>query len=213
MDREEKEGGRKREDRDEGRKEWWMLARHDEWFVCVTKYFKFERKGTCGNGDQLLCHFLISPFIRRNLHTSLAALSTDFILTCLSLLNWHCWFYNYQLSLSDSLQIKVWTMVMKSQVWCEIHPFLLDFCHDMDYIQSSYCLIISFAMKAFTSLFTSQWRHLMTCKNLIGHFDIFSSSSLLFLTVANIVWTTGRLILWVFLKQMMVFNGLLKIAL
>lgn len=29
-------------------------------------------------------------------------------------------------------------------------------------------------------LFTSQWRHLMTCKNLIGHSDIFSSSSLLF---------------------------------
>lgn len=82
--------------------------------------------------------------------------------------------------LVSHFKIKLWTMVMKSQEWCEIHLFILDFCHDMNYIQNSYCLIISFAIGFNFSLFTSQWRHLMTCKNLIGHSDIFSSSSLLF---------------------------------
>lgn len=71
--------------------------------------------------------------------------------------------------------------------------------------------IVSFAMKPLTSAFLPvSDSSPMTCSNLVGHADIFSSNSLLFLTIGNIVWTTRGLILWVVFKQVMVFQSLLK---
>lgn len=35
-------------------------GRNFEWFVCMTEDFVLGRKGPCGNGGQLLCHFLVS---------------------------------------------------------------------------------------------------------------------------------------------------------
>lgn len=37
-------------------------------------------------------------------------------------------------------KIKLWTMTMKNQESCEILLFTLAFCHDVDYVQSLYCL-------------------------------------------------------------------------